>query len=158
MMRKSIINRDSNQGFSGDRPWLDLEGIARVEITSEEPGYPIESALMPGEGPGWRASEAGEQTLRLVFDQPQHLRRIRVVFVEDRRVHTHEFLLRWSEDGGRSCHQIVRQQYTFSPPDTTREVEEYSVNLKGVRVLELKIIPDISGGDDRASLTSLQLA
>ena len=40
----------------------------------------------------------------------------------------------------------------------TREVEDYVVNLHGVTVLELRIVPDISRGDARASLTLLRLA
>jgi len=52
----------------------------------------------------------------------------------------------------------VHQQYNFSPPDTTREVEEYTVNLDRVTAFELSIVPDISGGDVRASLAGLQLA
>jgi hypothetical protein len=53
---------------------------------------------------------------------------------------------------------LVRQQYNFSPPATTREVEDYTVNLDRVTALELSIVPDISGGEARASLARLQLA
>ncbi len=67
-------------------------------------------------------------------------------------------MLRWSGDGGRSYREILRQQYTFSPPGATREVEDYVVNLHGVTVLELRIVPDISRGDARASLILLRLA
>jgi hypothetical protein len=52
----------------------------------------------------------------------------------------------------------VRQQYNFSPPGTVSEAEEYCVDLDGVRALELRIIPDVSGGDARASLKQLRLA
>jgi hypothetical protein len=54
--------------------------------------------------------------------------------------------------------EIVRQQWNFSPPNTTREVEEYRVELSGVNVLELIIVPDISGGVAHASLKSLRLS
>jgi hypothetical protein len=67
-------------------------------------------------------------------------------------------VLRWSPDGGQPYRDIVRQQYTFSPPSTSREVEEFNVDLDGVMTLELKIIPSISGDAIRASLTQLQLA
>jgi hypothetical protein len=53
-------------------------------------------------------------------------------------------------------HDIVRQQYNFNP--STTEVEEYDVNLDGVTALQLKIIPDISGGSANASLAELRLA
>ena len=71
---------------------------------------------------------------------------------------TQEFVLRWSPDGGRSFRDIVRQQWNFSPPNSIREREEYQVHLSGVTVLELVIVPDISGGLARASLKSLRLS
>jgi hypothetical protein len=157
MMRKKIINRGSKEPASTDHIWLDLESLAQVEITSEESGHPIESALTAGGGPGWLAGETGKQTIRLLFDEPQALGHIRLVFEEGRQERTHEFMLRWSKDGGRSYREILRQQYTFSPPGATREIEDYTVNLDGVMALELTIVPDLSGGDARASLTSLRL-
>ena len=80
------------------------------------------------------------------------------MFHEGEQERTQEFVLRWSSDGGLSYREIVRQQYNFSPPDTTREVEDYTVSLDRVTALELSIVPDISGGDARASLARLQLA
>ncbi|NTV37851.1 MAG: hypothetical protein HGA82_01440, partial [Anaerolineales bacterium] len=106
----------------------------------------IQSALTASGGPGWVAGETGEQTIRLLFDEPQALRQIQLVFEEEKRERTHEFVLRWSGDDGRSYREILRQQYTFSPPGATREVEDYVVNLHGVTVLELRIVPDISRG------------
>jgi hypothetical protein len=52
----------------------------------------------------------------------------------------------------------VRQQYNFSPPETAREIEEYDVDLDAVTALELRIVPDISGGSALASLAQLRLA
>jgi hypothetical protein len=108
--------------------------------------------------PGWRAEGLGEQTIRLLFGEPAKLRRVRLVFREEVQGRTQEFVLSWSADGGRMYWEIVRLQYTFSPPGTVREIEEYAVDLDGVTVLELRIIPDISGGDARASLERMQLA
>jgi hypothetical protein len=158
LMRKRIIDRSSKTSSSADQNWLDLERLAQVEITSEDTGHPVESALTTDGGPGWLAGEPGEQILRLLFDEPQALRQIQLVFEEEKRERTQEFVLRWSSDGGRSYREILRQQYTFSPPGATREVEDYSVNLRGLTVLELKIVPDISRGDARASLVRLRLA
>ena len=109
-------------------------------------------------GSGWRAAKAGAQTIRLVFDAPQRLRQIWLVFSEAEKERTQEFVLRWSPDGGASFQEILRQQWTFSPPETTREIEDYRVDLAGVTVLELSIVPDISGGEARASLEQLRLA
>jgi hypothetical protein len=52
----------------------------------------------------------------------------------------------------------VRQQYNFSPPAAVHEVEDYDVDLDGVTALELRIMPDISGGSAQASLAQLRLA
>jgi hypothetical protein len=135
-----------------DGGWLDLDIAASVEVTSEVKEYPIESALVAGEMHGWRAADSGTQTIRLLFDQPQTLRRIALVFEETATPRTQEFVLRWSVDGGHSFREIVRQQWNFSPPNTTSEIEEYRVELSDVTVLELVIVPDISRGAARASL------
>jgi hypothetical protein len=156
-MRKHLITTTSEDAPQLDQGWLDLDRAAIVEVTSEEKEYPVEFALLPGEVRGWRAAASGTQTIRLVFDEPQRLTRILLVFEESAKQRTQEFVLRWSQDGGRSFREIVRQQWNFSPPSTVREVEEYRVELSGVTVLELVIVPDISRGSARASLKSLRL-
>ena len=157
-MRKRITSQDPHNVAPVDRSWLDLQGLARVELTSENAEYPIEAALIPSAGPGWRAAQAGEQTIRLLFDEPQRIRHIHLLFQEDQQARTQEFVLRWSPDGGQSYREILRQQYTFSPPGMTRECEDYAVDLAGVTALELRIVPDISGGDIRASVAQLRIA
>ena len=157
-MRKRIITQGTKDVIPSDQNWLDLENLAEAEVTSEDATHPIESALKPGEGSGWRASESGQQTVRLLFDKPLLLRHIRLVFQEDGQERTHEFVLRWSSDGGQSYREIVRQQYNFSSPQNTLEIEEYAVDLDGLTVLEISIVPDISGGLARASVAQLCLA
>ncbi|HEY4781962.1 MAG TPA: hypothetical protein VIH54_09105 [Chthoniobacterales bacterium] len=157
-MRKRLITPTQETVRSRGEGWLDVEQAAMVEITSEDKDYPVESAFASGEAQGWRAAEAGTQTIRLVFDQPQRLKRISVVLEEKEIGRTQEFVLRWSADGGNSFREIVRQQWNFSPPETIREVEEYQVELASVTVLELIIVPNVSGGSARASLKSLRLS
>lgn len=157
-MRKRIISQESRGIISPELNWLDLVIIARAELTSEETSHPIEAALNPYGGPGWRASEPGRQTIRLFFDEPLRIRRIHLVFHEDEQQRTQEFVLRWSPDDGRSYKEIVRQQYNFTPPDTSQEIEDYTVDLAGVAALELVIVPDIAGGSAHASLARLRLA
>lgn len=157
-MRKRIIEPHLQNVRPEEGDWLNLERLAQVEITSEEVGYPIESALIPGAGSGWRAGQPGEQTIRLVFDEPLKIQRVRLVFHEDKHERTQEFVLRWSPDGGRSYREIVRQQYNFGPPETTRQIEDYDLDLDGVTALELRIVPDISGGAGHASLAQLRVA
>jgi hypothetical protein len=157
-MRKRLITPITKDAPAPDEGWLDLDGVAMVEVTSEDKNYPVESALVAGEMWGWRAADSGAQTVRLIFDQPQRLNRIALAFEETETERTQEFVLRWSGDGGRSFREIVRQQWNFSPPNSIREVEEYRVELSGVTVLELVIVPDISRGAARASLRSLRVS
>ena len=157
-MRKRFITPTPKTVPSHGESWLDLERTAVVEVTSEEEGFPVESALVLGETRGWRAAIPGTQTIRLVFDHPQRLTRISLVFEEKQTTRTQEFILRWSSDGGRSFREIVRQQWNFSPPETIREVEEYQVELSDLTVLELIVVPHTSGGAACASLQSMRLA
>jgi hypothetical protein len=105
-----------------------------------------------------RAANAGAQTIRLIFDEPQRLSRIWLVFEDSENVRTQEFVLRWSSYNGDSFREIVRQQWNFSPPDSIREAEDYAVELSAVTALELIIVPDKGGGAARASLASFRVA
>jgi hypothetical protein len=156
-MRKRVIEPATPSAEAADPEWLDLEQRAQVEVTSEDTAHPVESALVPGREAGWRAAQPGPQTIRLVFDRPQRLTRIWLLFIEPDIARSQEFLLRWSPDG-RAFREIVRQQWNFGPPETIREAEDYRVDVTGATVLELTIVPDRSGGDARASLAQWRLA
>jgi len=157
-MRKRQISPTPPSVSASGQAWLDVERMASVEVTSEENGFPIESALLGGENRGWRAANSGTQTIRLIFDEPQNFKRIWLVFEDSENTRTQEFVLRWSPDSGHSFREIVRQQWNFSPPESVREVEDYAVELSAATVLELIIVPDKNGGAARASLESLRLA
>jgi hypothetical protein len=49
-MFKQIITPDAHPDSGVARTWLDLQSLAQVELTSEDPAYPIESALMSDKG------------------------------------------------------------------------------------------------------------
>jgi hypothetical protein len=155
-MRKRLITSESPS--VSDQAWLNLETGATLELTSEDEGHPIEAALSSRDGQGWRASGPGTQTIRLVFDHPQRLKRINLVFNETETNRAQEFVLRWRSEADQGFREIVRQQWNFSPPQTASEIEDYQVDLASVRVLELVIVPDISGGNTYASLQNLRLA
>lgn len=157
-MRKRLITPTSESIRTRGEGWLGAERAAVVEVTSEEEAFPVESVFNSGDARGWRAAQPGSQTIRLVFDQPQRLKRILLEFEENETARTQEFVLRWLKDEGSSVREIVRQQWNFSPPSSVREVEEYQVDLSAVGVLELIINPNISGGDTRASLKSFRLS
>ena len=155
-MRKQIMQHTRNESVLRP-PWLDVASLAQVELTSEDPASPIDAALLPHTPPGWRAAHPGEQVIRLVFDRPQSLHHLRLVFAEAQQARTQEFVVRWSADGGQSYRDVVRQQYTFSPPGTVHEVEDYQVRLDDVTHVELRIIPNIQGGEACATLQELRL-
>ena len=57
-MRKTLITSDTMRPHSQEE-WLDLEEIARVEVTSEDPNFPIEAALAAGERIGLARGQEG---------------------------------------------------------------------------------------------------
>jgi hypothetical protein len=153
-----VISPIPAEATAPEPEWLDVEQLAQVEVTSEDAAHPIESALGLDHEGGWRAAGPGPQTIRLVFDQPQRLSRVWLLFIEPDTARTQEFVLRWSPDGGRSFRDVVRQQWNFGPPETIREAEDYHVDLSGVTAIELVIVPDTSGGEARASIAQWRLA
>ena len=152
-MRKRIVTLVSAKGARlDDHGWLSLSEIATVEVTSEEDGFPIESVFASDVSSGWRASEAGPQVIRIVFDVPAAVGRIRLRFDESRTERTQQFTLNWYPATG-GCREIARQQWNFSPAGSTNEIEDYDVSLDGVSVLELVIQPDIGRNDAYATLS-----
>jgi hypothetical protein len=139
--------------------WLDLETMARVEISSEDAAFPIEHALGVAATTGWRAAVTGPQVVRIYFDAPQKVRRIQVHVIERAAERSQEFAIFAETESGRR--EVVRQQFTFSPGGSSDEIEDYSVELDGVTMVELKIDPDRSHDPKLsrhyASLQSLRL-
>jgi hypothetical protein len=156
-MRKQIIEPLPHKELTSNQGWVDLEKVSRVELTSEEQDYPIEAALALRAGSGWRAASTGPQVNRLHFDKPLSVSCIKVYFKELEQARTHEFVLSWLAEEGRTFREILRQQYTFSPPGTTCQLEVYQVDLRGVAMLELMIVPDINNILAYASLSQLRL-
>ncbi len=161
-MRKQVVgvSRFGTRGCNG-QAWLDMETLASVELTSENPAFPIEDALVDHDGTqharrGWSAGEVGQQTITLRFDEPQKISRVRVRFVEAENQRDQEFVLRYAI--GNEMREIVRQQWTFSPGSSTEEVEEFTVDLNGVNMIELMIDPDRGKNHIRATLAELRVA
>jgi len=155
-MRKRITPAGSRPQNPEPLKWIELDQVAIVEITSEDLAHPIEDALTSDSGSGWRAAQPGVQTLRLLFDSPQNIELIHLVFTEGHQARTQEFVLRWSSGDGQPLKEILRQQYNFSPG--SKEIENYAVNLNAVEVLELEIVPAVDSKDAYASLAELRLA
>jgi hypothetical protein len=163
-VRKSLVSAPGVGGPSELDKWLDLEKVAAVELTSENPEFPIEHALGKAATTGWRAESTGPQTIRLLFDSPQVISRIQLHFVDRVTERTQEFALfaLLTRPEGDDFREVVRQQWNFSPHGTTEEFEDYRVMLEGVTALELRIDPDRSHdpklSHNVASLQRLRLA
>ena len=157
-MRKTIISPATvHSARRTEQECLDLEEVAKVEVTSEDPRFPLEYALVSGKGPGWRAAERGKQIIRIIFDKPTRLRRIRLEFSETEIARTQEFTLQWSAEPEGPFREIVRQQWSFSPQGSTSEIEDYQVNLDSVSVLELALKPDLTPANACATLASWRM-
>ena len=83
-MRKRLVTPTAERRSRG-QGWLDLERAAVVEVTSEDKDFPVESAFASEDARGWRAEAPGRQTIRLIFDHPQRLRCVSLVFEEEVR-------------------------------------------------------------------------
>jgi hypothetical protein len=159
-VRKKLVTSGAIAKHIEDGEWLDLEKIAGVEITSEDPAFPIEGALAEDGTTGWRAAATGPQVVRVLFDAPQAIRRIQVHFVDKVSERAQEFAV--YAGSPEELREVVRQQWNFSPHGNTEEIEDYTVDLQGVAVLEVRIDPDRSHdprqSQHHASLQRLRLA
>ena len=154
-MRKTVMGKGTAR--AEQRQWLDLEQIASVEVTSEDPAFPVEGVFSEDESKGWRAAEPGEQMIRIVFDEPQSIRRMQLEFSEPGVERTQEFLLRWTASDG-NMREIVRQRWNFSPQGSTVELEDYTVELPAASTLELIVTPDLTNRTAVASLRRWRVA
>jgi hypothetical protein len=160
MLRKHVLPAQPIVPAS-PAPEKDIATIATVLVTSEHPDHPIDHAFDGQRGPRasrWVAGESGEQRLILAFDAPQTIRNVLVEIDEPDVSRTQEMTLSISTDGGQTYRELVRQEYTFSPPGTSREREDWLVNADDVSHLQLTIKPDKGGKACRATLTTLALA
>jgi hypothetical protein len=157
-MRKHIIASTEPSHSRKVKEWLNLEEAASVEVSSEDPQHPIESAFKHGETLGWRAEESGAQKIRLLFDEPKDLRRIWLRFSEPEVERTQQFTLSWADSQTVPFREIVRQQWNFNPRTSAEEIEDYRVDLSHVLALELAIDPDLGKGQAYAALAEWRVA
>jgi hypothetical protein len=157
-MRKRTIQQYDSDARLSDTPWLAVNDIATVEVTSEAPAFEIENALLYRAIGGWRAAFPGDQTIRITFDKPQAIKRIWLHFLERQIERTQEFTLRWLPADGGDFREIVRQQWNFSPRGSVKEIEDYTVDLPAAKQLEIHIKPSQGNVEAYASLAQLRLA
>jgi hypothetical protein len=160
MLRKQIVPKRSGEAASLEGE-ISIADVATVQVTSEQADHPIDNAFDRNRGPGgsrWIADGPGEQTVTLLFDSPQTIRKIGVEIEELQVSRTQELCVSVSSDGGRTYRELVRQEFNFSPPGTSFERELWSASGGPVTHLRLEIKPDKGGRVGRATLTSLTLA
>ena len=157
-MQKEILKQEAVQSSPSSQAFMGKDQIRTIAVTSEDPSCPIENLFAPRENGGWRAGEPGPQQIRITFLQPQRLSVIELEFREPTFERTQEFVIRWAKSPEAERQEIVRQRWNFSPQGSTREREQYALNLDGVLVLELFINPDVSRPDAIASLAHLNIA
>jgi len=92
-MRKKALSPSVPEPLPPLDTWIDLEHLASLELSSEDPAHPFEDALRGGETEGWKAADPGPQTIRLSFDEPRPIRRIRLEFRESQVERSQEFSL-----------------------------------------------------------------
>ncbi len=159
-MRKSLIHPE-NRSSSEPSPWLDLEAIAHVQISSEDDLFPIEHALGQTISTGWRGSLPGPQVIRLIFDEPIELHHVQIHIIERASERSQELAL-YAETVGSGLQELRRQQFTFSPHGSTEEIEDFEFNLAHVTMLEIRIDPDRRHEPGRsqtyATLAALRIA
>lgn len=150
-MRKQIIETSIGGQPTEAYPWLDLTELADLQLTSEDVEHTIENALSLTAAGGWRAAAPGTQIIRMLFKKPQEIRRIRLEFIENEIERNQEFALHYAEANDTASREILRQQWTFSPQGSVVEIEDYTVDLHRVALLQLTIDPD--RGQNRAAAT-----
>ena len=159
MLRKEILTRQPSTSYRR-APQKDIAALATVLVTSEDPDHPIDHVFDGQRGPGasrWIAAQPGEQTVILAFDAPQTIHKVRIQIEEPDMGRTQEMDVSISVDRGQTYRELVRQEYTFSPPGTTLEHEEWSINADQVTHLRLRIKPEKGGKACRATLSALEV-
>src|SRR5262245_32426215 len=159
MLRKQIVPKRAGEPASQEGE-IRIADVATVQVTSEQDNHPIDHAFDQRRGPGgsrWSADAPGEQAVTLMFDGPQAIRQVGVEVEELEVGRTQELWVSVSSDGGRTYRELVRQEFTFSPPGTTFERERWTVPPGAVTHLRVDIKPDKGGRIGCATLTSLTL-
>ncbi len=160
MWKEIVGHKQVAENRRDNGEWLPLEQIARAQLTSEDPAFPLENALSLNpecDQQRWVANETGPQTITLNFLRPLKIRRIYLHFMDQEFERTQEFALRCGTRNG-AVQEVVRQQWNFSPSGSTQEIEDYTVELDGVTRLELRIDPDLGREQVKATLEALRVA
>lgn len=158
-VRKYLIGEQSPMlpEASGE---IDIPSNAALAYSSEDLRNPLENLIDGRCGAGgthW-ASARPNATERIVleFDHPQRISRLVYEVEESCHPRTQQVRLEVSADGGRTYHQVLAQDYTFSPQGATFQHEDLRLELTAITHLRLTIVPN-KDGSGVATLTCLRL-
>lgn len=139
---------------------LNVTAGATIGYSSEVPEHPIDNVFDGRDGPGgtyWESPQENRAEVLLIeFDQPQNISRLIFEVEERQSERTQEIRLEASCDSGIQFHQLLVQEFVFSPAGATFQREDLRMSLSGVSHLRLTIVPN-KNGSGRARLTSLRL-
>jgi hypothetical protein len=144
MLRKQIIQNRPHAEADPNAGTKDIATIATVLVTSELPDHPVDHVFDAHNGRGgtrWVAADDGEQTVIVAFDTPQQIREVSLEIEEPDTSRTQALILSLSRDGGRTYREVLRQEFTFSPPGTPFEREKWAVSADDVTHLLVGIRP-----------------
>jgi hypothetical protein len=159
-LRKRIVPA-LDQPLESDPTAISVVDTATVLVTSEAADYPVDHLFDERGGPGgtrWVASTPGDQTIIVAFGEPHLLHRVSLEVEDRHQSRTQELTVAISEDGGKTYREVIRQEYSFSPPGTTFEREEWVIQSPGMTHVRIWIRPDKGGALAYATMTSLRLA
>jgi hypothetical protein len=157
-IRKRLLESEPSNSPTAEA--IDLARDATLLYSSEDPAFPIERILDGNpKTPAARWTSARTdttETIVIAFDRPHTVSRLVYEVDECDAERTQEMRIEASMDGERTYHQVLIQEYTFSPQGATHELEDLRVDLSGVTHLRLVIIPN-KHGSGTATLSTLKL-
>ena len=122
-MRKILISQsETRASLAPAGSWLDLDKVAIVELSSEDPDHPFELALRSNIDEGWKAASPSLQVIRIHFDVPSPIRRVHLVFLEEIKERAQEIAL-FATQKTAPRRALVRQQWESTKHGWPRRVQ-----------------------------------
>ena len=139
---------------------IDIARHAALAYSSEDPNHPLEHLFDGHFGPGatrWASARPNAtEYIVLEFDHVQRVSRLLYEVEERLEQRTQEVRVQVWTDHDRTYHQVLVQDYNFSPQGATFEHEDVPLDLPAISHMRLIIVPN-KAGSGVATLTSLRL-
>jgi hypothetical protein len=158
-MRKRLMSEEISR--CADRPGeIDVASLATFGCSSEDPDHRLEY-LVDGRcgrgGTHWASARPNTtERIELEFEPAQPVSHLVYEVEEHCMERTQEVRIEVSTDHGCTYHQVLAQDYTFSPQGAIFQHEQLKLEQLPITHLNLTITPNKSGSGV-ATLTSLRL-